>query len=192
MIDKIKLREWDKLGYIDPTKYLIGLGSLSQSVDLSGFPKEVLGMRLRSLEHHRETREAAIFCHGLSQCVLDNHVDFAMSEDSDYDFVTRTVYEDRVVYVPVQTKELPPESISSKPIESELEKLAKYARSDDLVVAYHLNREMTINMKKIKMPKLTIAAIFFFGKMSSQNNTWFIFGGKLGEFRGGEYGYPYA
>ncbi|MFT6103456.1 MAG: hypothetical protein ACJATV_000227 [Granulosicoccus sp.] len=68
MIDKIKLREWDRLSYIDPTKYMKGLGSLSQSVDFSGFSKEVLDMRLRSLEHHRETREAAIFCHGLSQC----------------------------------------------------------------------------------------------------------------------------
>lgn len=192
MIDKIKLRGWEKLSYIDPTKYLIGLGSLSQSVDFSGYPEEVLDMRLRSLEHHRETREAAIFSHGLSQCVLENHVDFAMSEDSDYDFITRTVYDDKVVYVPVQTKELPPESIYSKSIESELEKLTKYARSDDLVVAYHLNREMNINMKKLEIPKLNIAGIFFFGKISSPNNRWFMYGGKLGEFGGGKYELPYA
>jgi len=192
MIDKIKLREWTRLSYIDPTKYLKGLSSLNHSVDLSGFPDQVLDMHLRSLEHHRETREAAIFSHGLSQCVLGNHVDFAMSEDSDYDFITRTVYDDEVVYVPVQTKELPPESICSKSIESELEKLTKYARSDDLVVAYHLNREMSINMKKLVIPELNIAGIFFFGKMSSPNNRWFMYGGMLGEFGGGKYELPYA
>ncbi|MFT6200930.1 MAG: hypothetical protein ACJAZJ_000106 [Candidatus Endobugula sp.] len=123
---------------------------------------------------------------------MENYVDFAMSENSDYDFIARTVYNDRVVYVPVQTKELPPESICSKSIESEPDKLTKYARSDDLIVAYHLNREMNINMKTLEIPKLNIAGIFFFGKISSPSNRWVMYGGKLGEFGGGKYELPYA
>lgn len=115
-----------------------------------------------------------------------------MSENSDYDFIATTVYNDRVVYVPVQTKELPPESICSKSIESEPDKLTKYARSDDLIVAYHLNREMNINMKTLEIPKLNIAGIFFFGKISSPSNRWVMYGGKLGEFGGGKYELPYA
>jgi hypothetical protein len=51
---------------------------------------------------------------------------------------------------------------------------------------------MNINMKKLEIPKLNIAGIFFFGKIPSPSNRWFIYGGKLGEFGGGKYELPYA
>ncbi|MFT6103455.1 MAG: hypothetical protein ACJA2B_001908, partial [Candidatus Endobugula sp.] len=57
-------------------------------------------------------------------------------------------------------------------LQSEPDKLTKYARSDDFIVAYHLNREMNINMKTLEIPKLNIAGIFFFGKISSPSNRW--------------------
>ena len=192
MIGKIELRGWNKLSYIDPCKYLSGLDSLHKVFDLSELPREIEELRTRELEHHRETREAAIFCYGLGQCVLGNDVDFSMHEVSDYDFVTRTIYDDSVVYVPVQTKELPPNTIGSKSIESELEKLAKYGDSNDLVIAYHLNRCLNINIKNIKIPKLNIAAIYFFGMLPKPGNPWFISGGKLGEFGYGEFELPQA
>ena len=89
------------------------------------------------------------------------------------------------------TKELAPDDLNPKAdLESELAKLKKYASSDDLVVAFHLNRNVRVQFNELRVPVLAIKELSFFGALSPSNEKWLLYGNALGTPQFWTYEYP--
>ena len=137
-------REWLKDEYLDPEKILFGLRGIANSYPLHQLRYEARSLRTHELKRFGEGRQGAIFCYGMGQ-VIGAKVSFALVERQDFDLVTRYEAGGKTNYVPVQLKEWAPSFLPSpQPLQVELDKLAKYVDSKDLVVAFHLNREASV------------------------------------------------
>ncbi|MES2949117.1 MAG: hypothetical protein V4858_11305 [Pseudomonadota bacterium] len=172
----MKVREWEKLQFIDPTRALVGLRNFASTEAFSDLPYEVASLRKRELRQFEESRQCALFCQGLSQ-VTGRKVTYAQSERADYDFIARFPKDGVLHYAPIQMKELVPEEVNPYAnLQDELKKLAKYTDSQDLVVAVHVNRVTTIHLSQLILPQATIGALWFFGANDQTQNTWTIVG----------------
>jgi len=191
MSERMKMRQWEKEKYFDPSQILLGLREMLTKYNFTDIPEKVASLRTNSLKRHKEGREAALFCHGIGSTFLDTKVYFTMLEEEDYDFVASFEKDNEKYFVPVQLKEFVPESLSnSKSLYEELEKLQKYSTSDDLTVAFYLNREASIDFSEIEIPDLNLAGLYFFGSASQDQSKWFICGGKIGDFVMAYFDYP--
>ena len=136
-------------------------------------------LRTRELRPFGEGRQAALFCYGMSKR-LGAPVSFAQLEDQDHDIVARFVADGEVNYVPVQLKEWVPAKLNpSATLESELGKLEKYVDSERLVVAFHLNRDATVDFSSLKIPVLRIGALYFYGATDPTQKEWWLIGNLL-------------
>ena len=71
---------------------------------------------------------------------------FAQAEASDYDVIARYDRDNVTHYAPVQLKEFVPERVNATAeLQAELNKIAKYTDSAELVVAFHFNRDATFH-----------------------------------------------
>jgi hypothetical protein len=191
MSKRMKVRQWENEKYSDPSLILLGLREIQNEHDFTDIPEKVASLRIDSLKCHKEGREAALFCHGIGSAFLDTKVYFTMLEEEDYDFVALFEKDNEQHFVPVQLKELVPENLgNSKSLYEELEKLQKYSTSEDLTVAFYLNREASIDFGEIDIPDLNLAGLYFFGSASQDQSKWFIFGGKIGDFVMEHFDYP--
>lgn len=175
----MKVREWEMLQFIDPEQVLAGFRAFATTYPLHELPYKVASLRIRDLRQFGESRQCALFCHGLSQ-VLGQKVSYAQSERADYDFVARFPKDGMLHYWPIQMKELVPEELDPHAnLQAELNKLEKYVDSTDLVVAVHINRVATIHLSELVMPRASIGALWFFGANDLTQNTWTIVGNLL-------------
>lgn len=116
-----------------------------------------------------------------------------MSEDQDYDFVTRRLEGDTVHFTPVQLKELVSDEINPRAnLETELQKLTKYSSSSDLVVVIRVNRNVTIDRSKLRVPQLKIAQLWILGNRSPDQTKWCLIGDILNRPEITEFDYPVA
>jgi hypothetical protein len=185
-------REWQTLRYLDPRHILLGLRQIALTQPLDQLEYKVASLRTRELRGVSEGRQAAIFSYGIGQ-LLGAPIAFAQSESRDYDVVVRYVANGHVNYVPVQLKEWVPEFLNSHAdLQSELDKLDKYVDSHDLAVAFHLNRNATIHLSELKLPR-TIGELWFYGATDPSQNTWTVIGNLLRpDARVCEFAYPDA
>jgi hypothetical protein len=106
-----------------------------------------------------------------------------MFERSDYDFVATYDRDGIQHFAPVQLKELvPPETIPAGPVpqlQDEISKLKKYADAEDLVVAFHINRNVTIDPRNIIFPTLKLGALWLFGGIDPAQRQWMLMGNLL-------------
>jgi hypothetical protein len=190
---ELRIREWQKLQYLDPEKILRGLRAIATTQPLHNLPYEVATLRRRDLRQYGEGRQGAIFCYAMS-LALGSRVSFAQDEASDYDIVARYLLEDTVHYVPVQLKELVPAQLNPRAdLQSELDKIAKYADSRDLVVAFHLNGDRTMEFSNLRFPTRAIGGLWFFGATASDQRKWLLLGDMLKDERyWHEFEYPGA
>jgi len=111
---------------------------------------------------------------------LGINVKVAVVERSDYDCVA---YFDRNGvnnFVPIQMKEFVPENVNiNADLQSLIDSLGKYADSESLVVAVHINRCGTIRMSELSFPTLNIGALWFFGANGGDQAVWTIIGNVL-------------
>jgi hypothetical protein len=174
--------EWNKLEYLDPEAVLLGLRELQYSGVLEALPYKVAALRTHELRLYQEGRQAALFCYGMSHRV-GKKVLFSMVEKQDYDFVAFYQDDDVQRFAPVQLKELvPPETVPNGPLpelQKEIDKLKKYTDSEDLVVAIHINRNITINPAELRPPQANLGALWLFGATDSSQQTWMIMGNLL-------------
>ena len=189
----LRLREWQKLKYLDPELILRGLRNIALTQPLHTLPYEVRTLRRRDLRPYGEGRQAALFCYGMSK-VFGRHVSFAQAEKSDYDIVARYVDGGTIRYVPVQLKELVPASVNpSADLQVELDKISKYADCRDLVVAFHLNGDRRMEFSELRVPRESIAELWFFGARAPDQRKWLLIGDMLKEERyWHEFEYPGA
>jgi hypothetical protein len=156
-----------------------------------------LGTDLRSLrkaegKNGRERREAAMFCYLLSQR-LGQTVSMAVDEAMDFDCVASWKVEQEVRFVPVQLKELPPsEANANVDLEEILAGLGKYTDSRNTIVAVHLNRRISIDLRQIEIPSLNIESLWLFGAVTPDLNQWGLWGDLLKGPIAARYAYPGA
>ena len=183
-------RRWSQLPFYDPRGLLIELNKLSDEVAAANLPYNLASLRTNDLKPYREGRQCALFCYGVGRRFgLD--IRFAFAEEQDVDFVARFERDECVHFVPLQMKELVPERVrDSVSLQHEINKLAKYGDSSDLVVAFHLNRGVQVVPEQLDFTKVKIAQLWFVG-YSGQGQEWLLLGDMLSESGGASvFGYP--
>lgn len=169
-------REWLKLQYMDPARFLVGLRHIALTMPLDELHYKVSSLRTHALRKAGESRQAALFAYGLGQ-VLRAPVAFAVSEAKDYDAVVKYPANGAITYLPVQLKEWVPEFLNpSATLQGELDKLSKYTDSKDLAVAIHLNREATIHLSDLTLPQGSIGGLWLYGATDLLQEKWRIIG----------------
>ncbi len=132
------------------------------------------------MREYREGRQAALFCYGVGRAI-GVEVGFALFEKEDYDIVARFRLGDTEHFVPVQLKELVPAKLNDKAdLQGELDKLSrKYLTSADLVVAIHVNRDITdLHPAELRLPR-GLAQIWLYGACDRNQERWLIIGDLL-------------
>jgi len=174
------IREWEKQKYHDPEIVLVQLREIEENPSVQALPEKVRTLRTNKLQFHKQGREAALFCYGLGERVLKTKVKFSNYMQADYDFVACWKEKEELFFTPVQLKEVTPDKINPNSIlQVEIDKLSKYSRSEDLVVAIFLNKRCKTDFSEIRIPKLNIAELWIFGSMSVDQSKWFIYGDML-------------
>jgi hypothetical protein len=192
MLD-LRIRQWEKLRYLDSERILRGLRQIATSKPLHTLPYQVSSLRRRDLRFYGEGRQAALFCYAMSQ-VAGVPVAFAQLEASDYDVIARYVIDDTAHYVPIQLKELVPDQVNPHAdLQAELSKIGKYVDSHELVVAFHLNSERHIDFSTLSFPVGTVGELWFFGATTRDQRKWVLIGNMLRQERFAyEFTYPGA
>jgi hypothetical protein len=179
IVDRILRNAIKRHRYIDPEKALKSLRELERAVAQSDLDPKVKALRTNRLRRDRELREAALFCYGQS-CRIQRRVRFFPYEDSNFDIVA--VWENEGVQhvAPVQLKEVVPEHLNQETsLQSVINGLVKYPSSLELTVAIHVNREGLFDPNKLRIPLLSIGALWVFGSKSKDQSEWFLFGNML-------------
>ena len=176
-------RRWSKLPFYDPKVLLIELGKLSSEVAGSGLPYKLASLRTNSLKPYREGRQCALFCYGIGQR-LGLDIRFAFAEEQDLDFVARFEKDGAIHFVPLQMKEVVPERVSdTASLQREIDKLARYVDSSDLVVAFHLNRESQVVPEQLDLSRAKVGELWVVG-YTGMDNEWRLIGNFLSESAG--------
>jgi len=167
---------WKKLRFMNPGRFLLGIEVPVQElggISIYDAAKRFNNRQARPIE---EDRRCAILCHGIS-VASGRKVLFSSFEASDYDYVLAAEHEGHAHYIPLQMKQLVPESKNpTTSLQAEIDKLKKYATSSDLVVAIHINRRVSVDLDKIDVSNLTIHELWLFGPIASPSGPWCIIG----------------
>jgi hypothetical protein len=96
-------------------------------------------------------------------------------EGSDYDFVAVSQNNGDNYFAPTQLKEVIPQRVNPQAsVQSVIDELAKY--SEGLTVAIRVNQQVMLDLDKITIPSLRIAALWIYGAMSRDGSRWFLAG----------------
>lgn len=189
-MDRSWLRAAQKLQLRDPAQFLSSIREFEYAVAQSATPYRVRALRTNKLKEARELRQAALFCHGLSERV-GHKIYFARGEAQDYDFVASWVVGAEQHFVPVQLKEFVPEHVNPcATLESLLEGVRKYKASPDLTVAVHFNRNTTFCPETLTNLELPVASLWIFGAASPDQKHWRLWGNFLEDPTVSEFQYP--
>lgn len=175
-MDRAWLRYAQKLEYQEPATLLRRLREVELDIATSDVAKKIKNLRTNSLKQIRELREAAIFCHGMSQRIGQT-VYVGRGESQDYDFVASWVVDDKQHLAPVQIKEVVPADLNPKSsVQATVDALKKYVDSEELTVAIHLNRQSSFHPDQLVIPPLNIAALWVFAALAPDQSVWGMWG----------------
>ena len=192
MSSRIWLRSTQRLAFRDPSLILTELSIVEPAVAASDLPPAAKALRTNELKPVRELREAALFCYGMG-CRLGQTVLLAPEESQDYDFVATWVVGGNQHFAPVQLKEVVPAELNaSASVQAVIDGLTKYANSQSLTVAIHLNRHGRFDPAEIVVPPLQIAALWVFGAISADQREWALWGNFTEHAIGTTFSYPAA
>jgi hypothetical protein len=187
-----RVRAFSALKYGDPKGYLAKLREMEPRIAKSGLPRKVRTLRTHELKPWRELREAALFCHFMSERI-GTEVRIAKGEAQDYDAVA--TWEDGAVrkFAPIQIKEVVPSYLNpNADLATVIASLTKYVDSADLTVAVHLNKQATFVPASIAIPKLPVRSLWVFGAVSADASRWNLWGDLLNQSLITEHAYPNA
>ena len=85
---------------------------------------------------------------------------------------------------------MPAEVNAKANLQSEIDKLEKYADAADLCVAVHLNRAEKVEFGDLRIPNLNIGELWFFGATSLTQENWILVGNMLADPQVYEFEYP--
>lgn len=188
-MDAIRLRQVQQREYRDPTSFLKRLRPVELGVLGAVMDPHVRQLRTNRLREWRETRIAALFCHGMSERT-GVKVLLSKGEFEDADFVATWTAEEIRHFALVQLKEVAPDERGGS-VDDVLASLVKYSGGSDLTVLIHLNRETSFNPAKIIVPpNLRIAALWFLACSAPDQSEWTIWGNFLETPEGTRFAYP--
>jgi hypothetical protein len=177
-VDDILTREWSKLTYFDPRTTLPRMRKAEELIARHGshLPQRMRELRTNKTKRFRELRDAAIFCYGISTCVVKVPVYYANYESQDFDVMTRFLKDELDNYAPLQLKELPPEELNPvATIQGIYQSLAARPSLQRTVVAIKLNQREEV-IERLPRPKFRVGGLWFFGKTAYGVNSWCLFG----------------
>ncbi len=191
IFDELRMNEWESLKFSDPSKILPELQKIRVLVASSSLDERGKDLRTTLLTPHRQAWEAAIFCYGMS-ILLETKVFVSPYEAADYDAVALWAEGDAKKFVPIQIKEVVPESLNSKTdLNQEIAKLAqRYPVSKDIVVVIHVNRNGRLDLSSIVVPKLNLGELWLIGASTPDQTKWFMAGDLLNNPKIFEFDYP--
>jgi hypothetical protein len=189
-MNPIRLRQLREREYQDPTKFLKGLRATELHVLAQVADERVRRLRTRELREWRETRVAALFCHGYSQRT-GLKILLSKGEFEDADSVASWRIDDTVHFAPIQIKELAPADLNSTAsLQQVLDSLSKYT-TEDLTILVHVNREIRFTPSQIALPKdLRIASLWFLASITPDQSRWAIWGNYIETREKFEFAYP--
>jgi hypothetical protein len=183
-------REWTTYDYVDPRKVLVGFREIEQRFAGEGIDEKVFRLRTKEPRPFHERRQALLFAYGMQVSVLGTPMHVACVEREDFDCIITFEWKGERKFVPTQLKEFAPADLNPNAhLEDELAKLQKYT-SGELVVAFHLNRNARIAFQELRLPKLAIKELWFFGALAPDHHQWLLYGNALSEPRMFAYEYP--
>jgi hypothetical protein len=188
-MDAVRLRQVQQRDYRDPAAFLAGLRRVELEVLANVTDPQVRRLRTNSLREWRETRIAALFCHGMSERTGEK-VFVSKGEFEDADFVATWAADDTRHFALVQLKEIAPDE-RGRGLDDVLASLVKYSGKEDLTVLIHLNRQVTFNPATVVVPpSLQIAALWFLLCSTPDQSEWTIWGDFLKHPEGTRFAYP--
>ena len=107
----IRAKVWSKLEYKNPKDWLLKLDKIERDVLPHVVYKKAQTLRTHKLMWPLQARQAGILTYGVG-LLLDRTINFAMYEDSVFDYISRFLLDNIDTYVPVQLKDWVPESIN--------------------------------------------------------------------------------
>jgi hypothetical protein len=189
-MDRAWLRAIQKLEFRDPEPFLVRLRQLEYELAASATTEKIRNLRTNKLKEWKELREAALFCYGMGKRIGQT-VYVGRGESQDYDFVASWTTEGVQYLAPVQLKEVVPINLNpDASLQAIVDSLAKYADSEDLTIAIHLNQQMHFEPSELLIPPLRIAALWVFGSISPDQSSWGLWGNFLEAPEGMHYEYP--
>lgn len=190
-VSSIQLRQLYQRDYRDSADVLRGLrtvevNALSQIVD-----PEIRRLRTRGLREWRETRVAALFCHGYGMRT-GQKIYLSKGEFEDADSVAMWTVGDEFRFAPIQIKEVAPNDLNEDAtLQQIVDSLRKYPDSPNLTVLVHLNQEMRFTPSKIMVPQgANIATLWILACISPDQSRWALWGDCLNEPEKSEFEYP--
>lgn len=191
-MDRIATRTLSRLEYEDPLLLLLAARPQTEAFAAGELSPDLRSLRKAEGKLSRERRQAAMFCHLLSQR-LNKAVSMTVDEAQDFDCVASWAVGQEVRFVPVQLKELPPsEANDCVAIEEILAGLSKYTDSRNTIVAVHLNRRITIDPMRIAIPDLNINSLWLFAAVAPNLLQWRLWGDLLTNPLESQHAYPDA
>jgi len=190
-MDAIRIRQVQQREYKDPTDFLKGLRDIELSMVSSEFDPLVRRLRTRGLREWRETRLAALFCHGYAMRTGQKSF-LSKGEFEDADCIARWQVGDEIYFAPIQVKEVAPNDLNAKATLADvLQSLSQYSGVNDLTVLVHLNRREHFNPAEVAIPAgLKIASLWVLACLEPDQSTWAIWGDMLKNPTRSDFVYP--
>ena len=155
-MDLSRIRAIQRSEFRDPERFLVTLAKLEPRLAASNLDSKVKQLRTNNLKQWHEARQAAIFCYGMAQ-KMERPIYLCREAAQDYDFVASYVEDETQYFVPVQLKEVVPDSLNAtSSVQEIIRSLTKYVDSKDLTVAIYLNRQVHFDPKTLIVPPLRI------------------------------------
>lgn len=190
-MSNIELNVLKNLDFKDPRSFLLKLRCSEEVVSQTDTSKNIKNLRVNGLKQARETRDAALFCYGMSK-VIGETVYFSMCEAQDYDFVAKWRSNSIEHLARVQLKEVVPKALNTAAsLDTVISQLSKYVDSADLVVAIRLNQITRFEPDFIVVPStIKIGELWVFGSITEDQSEWRLWGNFLGQLGFQSFGYP--
>jgi len=177
-MQNVRIHQFEKLEFGDPRSYLTALREFELDVAASSTPERIKSLRTNALKPERETRDAAIFCVGMSERIGFD-IQFAPVEAQDFDFVTTWLDDEGIRhYCPVQLKEVVPPKLNAQvTLQSVIDGLTRYADSGDVTVAIKINRPIRFDPTEMELPpRLQIGGLWIFAAVSPDQSEFGLWG----------------
>lgn len=190
----MRIKEWERLKFIDPSIVLPKLKEIQTQVVNSNLSDNIKGLRTHALKHHDEKRISAIFCYGMSAISKKKFVFAAAPKnDLDYDSIVRWHDDNSINYFPLQIKKIVPERLNlDANLNHELQKISeRYKKSQDTVFLIDFNKTGEFKLSDVVIPiGLEIAQLWVMFSSRLDQSTWCIVGDFLKHPRIYEFTYP--
>jgi hypothetical protein len=187
----IRFRELQQRDYRDPADVLRGFRSVELNELAQIADPQIRRLRSRGLREWRETRLAALFCHGIG-VRTGQKVYVSKGEFEDADSVALLLAGNEVRFMPIQIKEVAPNDLNElATLQSVIDSLGKYSDAEDLTVLIHLNRELRFTPSSVSLPpQANIAALWVLACITPDQSRWALWGDYLHQPARSEFEYP--